>query len=43
MIISTHALSLFLLKNDQNGVFNRSLRLIQEFMRLDDPDGSKFK
>ena len=43
MIISTHALSLFLLKNDQNGVFNRNLRSIQESMCSDKPTGSKFK
>ena len=42
-MISTNALSLFLLKHDQNGVFNRNLLSIQDLMRSDESAGTKFK
>ena len=34
---------LFLLKHDQNRVYGRNLRLIQELMHLNDPANSNFK
>ena len=42
-MISTNALSLFLLKNNQNGICKRNLRLIQELMHLYKPSIAKFK
>ena len=42
-MISTYALSLLLLKNDQNRVYETNLRLIQELMRSDEPSVAKFK
>ena len=42
-IISTNALSLFLLKYDKNGFCNRNIHSIKYLMHSDDPDGNKFK
>ena len=42
-MISSNALSLFLLNNNQNGVYNRNISLIKYLMRLYKPTGTKFK
>ena len=42
-MISTKALSMFILHQCQNGVCNKNLRSIQELMRTSDPANKKFK
>ena len=42
-MISSNALSLFLLDHNQNGFCNRNIRSIQYMMRSDEPAGAKFK
>ena len=43
MMISSNALSLFLLEHNQNGFCNCTLCSIQRLMSLDESDGAKFK
>ena len=42
-MISTYTLLLFLLKHNQNGVFNSNVRYIKESVHSDDPATAKFK
>ena len=42
-MIFTNTLSILLLENDHNGVYNRNLHSIQELMRLDKSTSAKFK
>ena len=42
-MISTNALSLFLFEHNDNRFCGRNLCLIQELIRSDKPDGTKFK
>ena len=42
-MISTNALSIYILQQDQNNIFEQNLRSIQDAIHLDKPYGSKFK
>ena len=42
-MIYSNTLSIYLIQNFQNDIFDQNLRPIQDAMRSDDPSGSKFK
>ena len=42
-MISTNALSIYILQQDQNNIFEQNLRSIQDAIHLDEPSGSKLK
>ena len=42
-MVSTNALSIYILQHKQNYIFEQNIRSIQETMRSDKPYGSEFK
>ena len=42
-MLSTNALSVFILHHHQNGICNKNIRSIQDIMRASKPDAEKYK